>query len=119
MKSSALKDSQTGQFAHKYRLDMQPPRVFEGGIEYMVSQKDFPIQSTFTAVKMILQPGALREMHWHPHADEWQYYLSGQARMTVFGSHGRIRTEDYSKGQRRLRAPRVRPLYRAGRQPAH
>lgn len=93
-----LKESQTSQFAHKYRLDMQPPRVFEGGMEYMVSQKDFPIQSTFTAVKMILQPGALREMHWHPHADEWQYYLSGQARMTVFGSHGRIRTEDYRKG---------------------
>jgi oxalate decarboxylase len=93
-----LASSQTSQFAHKYRLDMQPPRVFEGGIEYMVTQKDFPIQTTFTAVKMILQPGALREMHWHPHADEWQYYLSGRARMTVFGSHGRIRTEDYRKG---------------------
>jgi oxalate decarboxylase len=93
-----LSTSQTSQFAHKYRLDMQPPRVFEGGIEYIVQQKDFPIQSTFTAAKMILQPGALREMHWHPHADEWQYYLSGQARMTVFGSHGRIRTEDYKKG---------------------
>jgi oxalate decarboxylase len=93
-----LKESQSSQFSHKYRLDMQPPRVFEGGMEYMVTQKDFPIQSTFTAVKMILQPGALREMHWHPHADEWQYYLSGQARMTVFGSHGRIRTEDYRKG---------------------
>ncbi len=67
-------------------------------VEYVVQQKDFPIQTTFTAVKMILQPGALREMHWHPHADEWQYYLSGQARMTVFGSHGRTRTEDYRKG---------------------
>jgi len=93
-----LSSSQTSQFAHKYRLDMQPPRVFEGGMEYVVQQKDFPIQTTFTAVKMILQPGALREMHWHPHADEWQYYLSGEARMTVFGSHGRIRTEDYRKG---------------------
>jgi oxalate decarboxylase len=93
-----LSSSQTSQFAHKYRLDMQPPHVFEGGMEYIVQQKDFPIQTTFTAVKMILQPGGLREMHWHPHADEWQYYLSGQARMTVFGSHGRIRTEDYKKG---------------------
>jgi oxalate decarboxylase len=93
-----LSSSQTSQFAHKYRLDMQAPHVFEGGVEYIVQQKDFPIQTTFTAAKMILQPGALREMHWHPHADEWQYYLSGQARMTVFGSHGRIRTEDYKKG---------------------
>ena len=26
----------------------------------------------------------MRELHWHPNADEWQYYLRGQARMTVF-----------------------------------
>ena len=28
---------------------------------------------------------ALREIHWHPNADEWQYYISGKARMTVRG----------------------------------
>src|SRR5436305_2308241 len=50
---------QPPQSSHKYRLDMQPPRVFPGGIEYMVSSKEFPIQTTLTAVKMILQPGAL------------------------------------------------------------
>ena len=50
-------------------------------MEYMVSSKEFPIQTTLTAVKMILQPGALREMHWHPHADEWQYYIHGKARV--------------------------------------
>src|SRR6476619_4207116 len=27
-----------------------------------------------------LRPGALREMHWHPNADEWQYYIKGKAR---------------------------------------
>lgn len=37
-------------------------------------------------------------MHWHPHADEWQYYVRGRARMTVFGSHGRTRTENYQPG---------------------
>jgi oxalate decarboxylase len=24
-----------------------------------------------------LKPGALRELHWHPNADEWQYYVQG------------------------------------------
>ncbi len=30
-----------------------------------------------------IEPGAMRELHWHPHADEWQYYLEGAAEMGV------------------------------------
>ncbi|MBV8765806.1 MAG: cupin domain-containing protein, partial [Hyphomicrobiales bacterium] len=30
--------------------------------------------------------------------DEWQYYLGGQARMTVFASSGKARTFDYHAG---------------------
>jgi oxalate decarboxylase len=48
---------------------------------------------------MLLKPGALREMHWHPNADEWQFYLSGQARITIFGAHGRTKTETFGPGQ--------------------
>lgn len=90
---------QPTQFAHKYRLDQQAPRVFPGGREFLVSSKEFPIQTSLTAVRMDLQPGALREMHWHPNADEWQYYVRGRARVTVFGSHGRTRTEEFGAGQ--------------------
>jgi len=50
-------------------------------------------------VHMIIQPGGLREMHWHPHADEWQYYVKGRARVGVFGSHGRSRIEEFAPGQ--------------------
>jgi len=25
----------------------------------------------------------MREMHWHPNASEWQYWIKGRARMTV------------------------------------
>ena len=90
---------QPTQFAHKYRLDQQTPRVFPGGREFLVSSKEFPIQTSLTAVRMDLQPGALREMHWHPNADEWQYYVRGKARVAVFGSHGRTRTEEFGPGQ--------------------
>ena len=51
-----------------------------------------------TAVLHHRDPGALRKMHWHPNADEWQYYVAGRARLTVFGSSGRARTEDVSTG---------------------
>jgi len=92
-------DLQPSQASHKFRLDKQTPHVFEGGEERIVSSREFPIQTTLTAVRMDLQPGALREMHWHPHADEWQYYVKGSARVTIFGSHGRVRTEEFKPGQ--------------------
>jgi oxalate decarboxylase len=40
----------------------------------------------------------MRELHWHPNADEWQYYIEGQARMGVFGASGQARTFDYQAG---------------------
>ncbi|MET0538649.1 MAG: cupin domain-containing protein [Xanthobacteraceae bacterium] len=51
-----------------------------------------------TGSLMRIKPGGLRELHWHPNADEWQYYLSGRARMSVFGSHGRVRHEEFGPG---------------------
>ncbi len=87
------------QSQHKFRLDKLAPRVLEGGEERIVSSREFPIQTTLTAVRMDLKPGAMREMHWHPHADEWQYYVNGSARVTIFGSHGRVRTEEFKPGQ--------------------
>ena len=40
----------------------------------------------------------MRELHWHPNADEWQYYVRGRGRMTVFGSRGRARTDEFAAG---------------------
>lgn len=91
-------DLEPTQSAHKFRLAKVAPRTFKGGEERIVSSKEFPLQTTFTAVRMDLKPGALREMHWHPHADEWQYYVHGRARVTIFGSHGRVRTEELAAG---------------------
>jgi oxalate decarboxylase len=88
-------NGQWPQFTHKYRLDMQPPRIFPGGREYIVSAKEFPIQSTLTAARMDLQPGGLQELHWHPHADEWLFFVRGKARIGVFGSHSRTRFDEF------------------------
>ena len=68
-------------------------------IGHIVSQKEFPIQNSMTGATMLLKPGALREMHWHPNADEWQFYLSGRARVTIFGAHGRTKTAEFGPGQ--------------------
>jgi oxalate decarboxylase len=45
-----------------------------------------------------LRPGGLREVHWHPNADEWQYYIAGEGRMTIMATGGRARTMDFQTG---------------------
>ena len=84
---------------HKFRLlEQKPFGVYAGGTEWRVGADRFPISQTMTGVILDLQPGALRELHWHPNADEWQYLISGEISVTMFGSHGRVRTETLNKG---------------------
>jgi oxalate decarboxylase len=57
-----------------------------------------PISKTITGAVLELERGALRELHWHPNADEWQYVLEGKVSITLVGSGGRYRTETLEKG---------------------
>jgi len=43
-----------------------PFGVFKGGREWRVDSTRFPISTTITGVILDLEPGALRELHWHP-----------------------------------------------------
>jgi oxalate decarboxylase len=88
----------SGALTHRYRLLAQRPDTYPGGTNRLVSQREFPISVTMTGAIMRIKPGALRELHWHPNADEWQYYISGRARLGVFGSHGRARVDDMAAG---------------------
>jgi oxalate decarboxylase len=84
---------------HKYQLLAQKPiATFDGGREWRVDSSRFPISKTVTGVILDLDPGALRTLHWHPSADEWQYVIDGNVSVTLFGSHGRFRTEQLGKG---------------------
>jgi oxalate decarboxylase len=88
----------TKQFPHKFKLHAHEPIRFPGGEERIVSSLEFPIQTTVTGILMDLKPGALREMHWHPNADEWQYFISGKARVGIFGAHGRESVDEFGPG---------------------
>jgi oxalate decarboxylase len=84
---------------HKWQLLANDPIVNnKGGRLWLVDSTKFPISKTFTGAVLELEPGALRELHWHPTADEWQYVLDGKASITLFGSGGRYRTETFEKG---------------------
>jgi oxalate decarboxylase len=84
---------------HKYRLLAQVPHAtYRGGREWRVDASRFPISTTITGVILDLDAGALRELHWHPNADEWQYVIDGRVSVTLFGSHGRFRIETLEQG---------------------
>ena len=87
------------QTPHKFSLANARLRHFDGGTIRLVTQEDFPINSTLTSALMVLKAGAFRELHWHPNADEWQYVISGKGKVGIFGSHSRVRVEDYDKGK--------------------
>jgi oxalate decarboxylase len=84
---------------HKWQLLKNDP-LYEtkGGRLWLVDSTKFPISKTITGAVLELEPGALRELHWHPTVDEWQYVLEGKVSITLFGSHGRFRTEVLEKG---------------------
>ena len=79
-------------------LSQKPFEAFEGGLEWRVDGSQFPISTTMTGVVLEMEAGALRELHWHPNAAEWQYILSGQFSVTMFGSKGRWRQEVLNQG---------------------
>ncbi len=82
----------------KHRLLAQEPLKTPGGSVRIADSTNFPISKTIAAALVEVQPGAMRELHWHPNNDEWQYYLTGQGRMTVFAGNGVARTFDYRAG---------------------
>jgi oxalate decarboxylase len=87
-----------GAETHRYRLLAQRGERFPGGSLRVVSERQFPISTTVTGALLRIKPGGLRELHWHPNAAEWQYYVRGRGRMTVFGSQGRARTDEFAAG---------------------
>ena len=74
---------------------MAPTFHTTGGDARIVDSRNFPAAKNIAAALLTIRPGGMREMHWHPNASEWQYYIAGSGRMTVFMPVGQARTMDY------------------------
>lgn len=67
----------------RYSLEQQPPRTDCGGIVRGASFRQFPVSKGIAGASMRLQPGCLRELHWHSTAAELGYVVSGSCRTTL------------------------------------
>ena len=83
-------------FSHKM-LAQQPIKTKSGTVR-ITDTSVFPASKTISAALVEIEPGGMRELHWHPNTNEWQYYIEGQARMGVFAASGQARTFDYMAG---------------------
>jgi oxalate decarboxylase len=83
-------------FSH--RMLAQEPIKTKSGTVRITDTSVFPASKTISAALVEVEPGGMREMHWHPNTNEWQYYLEGQARMGVFAASGQARTFDFMAG---------------------
>lgn len=82
-----------------FRTMEQPAtKKTKGGEVRIVDSNTFKIATTVAMAMVTVRPGGLRELHWHPNADEWQYYISGKGRMTVVATGNRARTLDFQAG---------------------
>src|SRR5467141_18796 len=77
---------------------MSPTKRTSGGEVRVVDSHNFPAARNIAAALNIIKPGGLRELHWHPNASEWQYYIAGKARMTVVSTGNRARTMEFQAG---------------------
>lgn len=75
---------------------MKPTRENDAGNVKIIDSRNFPASVKIASAIVTLKPGCIREMHWHPNGSEWQYWIKGKGRMTVFPGEEKARTMDFS-----------------------
>ncbi|KAJ3541426.1 hypothetical protein NM688_g6085 [Phlebia brevispora] len=81
-----------------FQMSQMQPTQLAGGSVKIVDSSIFPVSVTTAAAEVTVEPGAMRELHWHPTQDEWSYFIEGMARVTLFASQGSARTFDFVPG---------------------
>lgn len=87
------------KLSHVYNLLGQKPiSSEEGNTLKLASAKEFPASFNMSGAVIHLEPGAMRQLHWHPNADEWQYILKGEMELSVFASEGKASVSRLATG---------------------
>lgn len=97
---SVTRNNPNGNVPSPFTFHMKDAKVIESeaGRVRIVDSNSFPEAKTISAAFVEVEPGGMRELHWHPKAAEWQYYIQGEAKMGVFNSAGLARTFNLRAG---------------------
>ncbi|KAK7690969.1 hypothetical protein QCA50_006072 [Cerrena zonata] len=81
-----------------YEFSKIKPANYSGGTLKIADSTTFKASKSIAVAEVTVEPGAMRELHWHPIQDEWAYFIEGYARMTLFAADSNARTFDYQAG---------------------
>ncbi|CAL1699617.1 unnamed protein product [Somion occarium] len=81
-----------------YEFSKIQPTIHSGGTVKIADSTTFKASKTIAVAEITVEPGAIRELHWHPTQDEWTFFIEGYARVTQFGAQSNARTFDYQAG---------------------
>ena len=76
--------------SHLFQLGALPPATYDGGSQQQAHEDNFPILTGQEAsIQLItLQPGGIREPHWHPSAWEINLVTKGVASWVLIDGNG-------------------------------
>jgi oxalate decarboxylase len=78
--------------------DMRTISETKSGKVQVADSTNFLVSKTIAATRVTIKPGGLRDMHWHPNADEWNYWMKGTGRVTVFNTGPAAMTANFHPG---------------------
>src|SRR5258707_7922770 len=81
----------------KFELEKSEGRVIGKSYGKEATVKQLPISKGIAGVSMKLEPGAMRELHWHATAAEWAFVIEGRGWPTVIYPHGNAATNDLGR----------------------
>src|SRR6266576_3209327 len=83
----------------KFELEKSKGKVLGNSFGKEVTVEQLPISKGIAGVSMQLEPGVMRELHWHATAAEWAFVLKGRVRTTVINPAGQTETNDFEPGE--------------------
>nr|AAF13275.1 oxalate decarboxylase [Flammulina velutipes]AAO89278.1 oxalate decarboxylase [Flammulina sp. IJF 140502] len=83
---------------YSFNFSSVEPTQYSGGTAKIADSTTFNISVAIAVAEVTVEPGALRELHWHPTEDEWTFFISGNARVTIFAAQSVASTFDYQGG---------------------
>ncbi|CAO1624428.1 unnamed protein product [Parajaminaea phylloscopi] len=81
-----------------YYASKQPVEKLPGGSVKIVDSRNFTASKNIAFAEVTINPGAMRELHWHNTAPEWDFFISGRARITVWAGNNNARTFNFEAG---------------------
>src|SRR5579884_1605974 len=82
----------------KFELEKSRGKVLGDSFGKEATVEQLPISKGIAGVSMQLEPGVMRELHWHATAAEWAFVIKGRVRTTVINPAGQTETNDFEPG---------------------